>query len=54
VAVWLERFGITASTSEIEAVLMEVKQRSLDKKGLLNEDEFLRIVDSVLPGRRAA
>jgi hypothetical protein len=30
---------------------MEVKGKSLAKKGLLNDDEFLDIVREVLPGR---
>jgi hypothetical protein len=34
-------------------VLREVKARSLEKKGLLDDEEFLSIVDRVLPGRAA-
>jgi len=51
VAVWLDRLGITATSEEIAAVLGEVKARSLETKGLLDEDEFAAIVDRVLPGR---
>ncbi len=52
VAIWLSRHGINdAETKEIEAILAEVKGRSLDKKALLDDDEFLDIVASILPGR---
>jgi isopropylmalate/homocitrate/citramalate synthase len=51
VAVWLDRSGVSATTPEIEAVLIEVKERSLEQKRVLNGDEFLQIVDAVLPGR---
>jgi isopropylmalate/homocitrate/citramalate synthase len=51
VAIWLSRINVTASTPEIEAVLVEVKARSLDTKRTLSEDEFRDIVDRVLPGR---
>jgi len=53
VAIWLDRIGVQATTPEIEAILMEVKGRSLETKGLLDEGEFVSIVDRVLPGRRA-
>ena len=52
VAIWLGRHGIfDAETKEIETILAEVKGRSLAKKGLLDDDEFLDIVREVLPGR---
>ncbi|MDP3984759.1 MAG: pyruvate carboxyltransferase [Acidimicrobiia bacterium] len=52
IAIWLSRHGINdAETKEIEAILAEVKGRSLAKKGLLDDDEFLDIVRDVLPGR---
>jgi hypothetical protein len=48
--VWLDRHGIEdASTEEIEEILREVKARSLEKKGLLDDDEFLAIVEKVIP-----
>jgi isopropylmalate/homocitrate/citramalate synthase len=50
VAMWLDRNGIEdAATGEIEAILKEVKARSLEKKGLLDNDEFMAIVDGVIP-----
>ncbi len=52
VAIWLGKHGISdAETKEMEAILAEVKGRSLAKKGLLDDDEFLDIVRDVLPDR---
>lgn len=52
VAIWLGRHGIAdAETKEIEAILAEVKGRSLAKKGLLDDDEFLDIVREVIPDK---
>ena len=52
VAIWLDKHGINdADTKEIEAILAEVKGRSLAKKGLLDDDEFLDIVREALPDR---
>lgn len=52
VAIWLSRHGINdAEIKEIEAILVEVKARSLAKKGLLTDDEFLDIVREVIPDK---
>ena len=52
VAIWLGRHGIhDAETKEIEAILAEVKGKSLAKKGLLDDDEFLDIVREILPDK---
>ena len=52
VAIWLGRHGIyDAETKEIEAILAEVKGRSLAKKGLLGDDEFLDVVREVIPDK---
>jgi isopropylmalate/homocitrate/citramalate synthase len=52
IGIWLSRHGINdAETKEIEAILAEVKGRSLAKKGLLDDDEFLDVVRDILPGR---
>ena len=51
IAIWLDRMGLSANVPEMEAVLAEVKARSLEKKGLLDDDDFRTIVDRVLPGR---
>lgn len=52
VAIWLAKHGINdADLVDIETILVEVKGRSLDKKGLLDDDEFLDVVREVLPDR---
>lgn len=52
VAIWLGKHGINdAETSDIESILAEVKGRSLAKKDLLTDEEFLDIVGEVMPGR---
>ncbi len=52
VGIWLGKHGIhDADTADIEAILGEVKGRSLAKKGLLSDDDFLDIVREILPGR---
>jgi len=52
IGIWLGRHGIhDAETKEIEAILAEVKGRSLAKKGLLDDDEFLDIVREVIPDK---
>jgi isopropylmalate/homocitrate/citramalate synthase len=52
VAIWLGRNGVyDAETKEIEAILAEVKGKSLAKKGLLSNDEFLGIVREVIPDK---
>ena len=49
VAFWLGKHGIyDAEIKEIEAILAEVKGRSLAKQGLLDVDEFLDVVREVL------
>jgi isopropylmalate/homocitrate/citramalate synthase len=52
IGIWLGRHGIVdAETKEIEAILAEVKGRSLAKKGLLDDEEFLEIVREVIPDK---
>ena len=52
VSIWLGNNEIfDAETKEIEAILAEVKGRSLDKKGLLDNDEFMDIVREVIPDK---
>ncbi len=52
VAIWLGRNDIyDADTKDIEVILMEVKAKSLEKKGLLDNDEFLDIVREILPDK---
>ena len=47
IAVWLDRHALSATTEEMEAILAEVKTRSLEKKRLLSDDEFLTVVDGI-------
>ncbi len=50
IAIWLGKHGIHgADTKALEAILAEVKGRSLAKKGLLDDDEFLDVVREELP-----
>lgn len=52
VAIWLGNNGIyDAETKEIEAILAEVKGKSLDEKRLLDNDEFMEIVRNVIPDK---
>ena len=52
VAIWLGNNGIyDADTKDIEVILAEVKAKSLEKKGLLDNDEFLDIVRDVFPDK---
>jgi isopropylmalate/homocitrate/citramalate synthase len=48
VAAALERLGRSATPEQIERILSEVKERSLADKGLLDDDQFLEIVDRVV------
>ncbi len=53
VAIWLSRNGIDdANPKEIEEILREVKVRSLEKKALLTNEEFLDIVEKTLPDKQ--
>ena len=47
VAAWLDKHDLSATSEQIEQILVEVKARSIEKKGLLGDDEFLSIVDQV-------
>lgn len=51
VAIWLDRLGIEATAEQIQEILAEVKGWSTQTKQLLSEDEFVKIVDTVMPGR---
>jgi isopropylmalate/homocitrate/citramalate synthase len=44
---WLDQLGLEASDDERTEILVQVKRRSLEKKGLLNEEELRRIVEDV-------
>jgi isopropylmalate/homocitrate/citramalate synthase len=47
IAAWLDKHDLSATTQQIEQILVEVKARSIEKKGLLGDDEFLAIVEQV-------
>lgn len=49
VMIWLDKLGLGPATDEQQmAILQGVKARSLEKKGLLTEDDFYKIADGVL------
>ena len=49
VLIWLDRTSLgPASDEEMMAILQEVKATSLQRKGLLSEDDFRRIAEGVL------
>jgi isopropylmalate/homocitrate/citramalate synthase len=51
IGIWLDRIGMKATDEEMLQVLTEVKQYSLERKALLTEDEFRKIVDGIVPKR---
>jgi len=50
VAEWMEKMGADASVEQREAVVLKVKEASIQKKGLLSQEEFKRIYESVVHG----
>jgi isopropylmalate/homocitrate/citramalate synthase len=53
VLIWLDRMGLGPATAgEMDAILSEVKATSLQKKALLTDEDFSRIVGKVLAGPR--
>ncbi|HSR11867.1 MAG TPA: pyruvate carboxyltransferase [Thermodesulfobacteriota bacterium] len=50
VAEWMENFGGDASLEQREAIVLKVKETSIKKKGLLTQEEFKKIYDSVVHG----
>jgi isopropylmalate/homocitrate/citramalate synthase len=50
VADWLESIGADASQEQREAIVLKVKDASIKKKGLLTQEEFKKIFDSVVHG----
>lgn len=45
VEIWLERLGIKATTEEIENLTVLVKEKSLEKKDLISEEEFRELAE---------
>ena len=48
VGIWLDRIGVKASDEEMLEILTQVKSYSLERKALLTEEEFRKIVDGVV------
>ncbi len=48
IAYWLTRIGLTASPEQILELTAIVKERSMEKKGLLARDEFEQVTRSYL------
>ncbi|MGQ9598285.1 MAG: LeuA family protein [Anaerolineae bacterium] len=48
IEIWLERLGIQATPAQVESLTLRVKEKSLEKKGLLTEEEFLALVHEIL------
>ncbi len=49
VAIWLDRNGMSAADEDqLMEVLMAVKAKSLEKKGLLDNDEFVTVAQSII------
>lgn len=48
VTYWLERIGVEATSEQIDDILAGVKAKGIEKKGILTEDEFKRIVASLV------
>jgi isopropylmalate/homocitrate/citramalate synthase len=48
IAIWLEARGREATTEQIEELTLLVKERSLETKGLLTEQEFDDLAARVL------
>lgn len=54
VLIWLDKCGLGPATEEQTLeILTEVKARSLEKKGLLDEDDFVAIARGVVAGERS-
>jgi isopropylmalate/homocitrate/citramalate synthase len=51
IAIWLEDRGLDASPEQIEALTLLVKEKSLEKKGLLTDEEFQELSARVLKAK---
>ncbi|MGB7295087.1 MAG: hypothetical protein WBC70_05805 [Candidatus Aminicenantales bacterium] len=52
VEIWLDRLGINATQQEIENLTLLVKEKSLEKKGLVTEEEFRELVEKAIGGEK--
>lgn len=48
IEIWLENLGLEATSEQVEALTYMVKERSLEKKGLVTEEEFQAFTEEVL------
>jgi isopropylmalate/homocitrate/citramalate synthase len=48
VEIWLEKLGLEASPEQVEALTYMVKEKSLEKKGLITEQEFRALAEGLL------
>jgi isopropylmalate/homocitrate/citramalate synthase len=48
VAIWLGRHGLTATTEQLNEILVAVKAKSLELKRVLNDEEFMALAGKVL------
>ena len=48
VEIWLEKMGLEASPEQVETLTAMVKEKSLETKGLVTEDEFRAMTGEVL------
>jgi len=45
---WLKKLGVEATSEQIDELLAMVKEKSLEKKGLLTDMEFRKLVGKVV------
>jgi isopropylmalate/homocitrate/citramalate synthase len=45
---WVKRIGMNASPQQVEELTRQVKERGMEKKGLLNEEEFTQLAQTYL------
>ncbi|MEE8433883.1 MAG: pyruvate carboxyltransferase, partial [bacterium] len=48
IGIWLDRFGLKATNEQAQEILLKVKQKSLQKKNILTDNEFTEITSAVL------
>jgi isopropylmalate/homocitrate/citramalate synthase len=48
IVAWLQKIGVSANDAQIDQLLLDVKDKSLEKKGLLTEEEFQALAQHVV------
>ena len=51
VGIWLEKLGLEATLEQMDTLTRLVKEKSLEKKGLVSEEEFRAMASEVLGDR---